>query len=72
MDSATPVDTSTQRQGPEPVTAPPAEEKPEPPEEKVTAQDAGLIKPPAPTPLVRVSGFCLVTLTVLVFLWTWN
>ncbi|CAO3937493.1 AI-2E family transporter [Achromobacter mucicolens] len=68
MDSATPVDTSTQRQGPEPVTAPPAEEKPEPPEEKVTAQDAGLIKPPAPTPLVRVSGFCLVTLTVLAVL----
>ena len=68
MDSATPVDTSTPRQGPEPVTAPPAEEKPEPPEEKVTAQDAGLIKPPAPTPLVRVSGFCLVTLTVLAVL----
>ncbi|MCU6618321.1 AI-2E family transporter [Achromobacter mucicolens] len=50
------------------MTAPPAEEKPEPPEEKVTAQDAGLIKPPAPTPLVRVSGFCLVTLTVLAVL----
>ncbi|MDH1176608.1 AI-2E family transporter [Achromobacter mucicolens] len=68
MDSATPVDTSTPRQGPEPVTAPPADDKPEPPEEKVTAQDAGLIKPPAPTPLVRVSGFCLVTLTVLAVL----
>lgn len=68
MDSATPVDTSAQREGPEPVTAAPAEEKPEPAEEKVTAQDAGLIKPPAPTPLVRVSGFCLVTLTVLAVL----
>lgn len=68
MDSSTPVDTSTPRQGPEPVTAPPADDKPEPPEEKVTAQDAGLIKPPAPTPLVRVSGFCLVTLTVLAVL----
>lgn len=58
MDSATPVDTSPQRDGPEPAAAEAAEEK-------VTAQDAGLIKPPAPTPLVRVSGFCLVTLTVL-------
>ena len=58
MDSATPVDTSPQRDGPQAPAAEPAEEK-------VTAQDAGLIKPPAPTPLVRVSGFCLVTLTVL-------
>ncbi|WP_312429237.1 AI-2E family transporter [Achromobacter sp.] len=82
MDSATPVDTSPQREGPEPVTAhaadkkieragekiEPAGEKTEPAEEKVTAQDAGLIKPPSPTPLVRVSGFCLVTLTVLAVL----
>ena len=75
MDSATPVVTSPQREGPGPGTANPVEdtakppaEKPDPVEEKVTAQDAGLIEPPAPTPLVRVSGFCLVTLTVLAVL----
>lgn len=75
MDSATPVVTSPQREGPEPVAADaadkktePAGERTEPAEEKVTAQDAGLIKPPSPTPLVRVSGFCLVTLTVLAVL----
>jgi len=75
MESATPVVTSPQREGPEPVAAQAADkgtdlagEKTEPAEEKVTAQDAGLIKPPAPTPLVRVSGFCLVTLTVLAVL----
>jgi len=61
MDSATPVDTLPQKDGPEPAVDEPAEEK-------VTAQDAGLIKPPGPTPLVRVSGFCLVTLTVLAVL----
>ncbi|WP_313621971.1 AI-2E family transporter [Achromobacter sp.] len=61
MDSVTPVDTSPQREGPGTPAAEPAEEK-------VTAQDAGLIEPPAPTPLVRVSGFCLVTLTVLAVL----
>lgn len=61
MDSVTPVDTSSHGEGPEAPAA-------EPVEEKVTAQDAGLIEPPSPTPLVRVSGFCLVTLTVLAVL----
>ena len=60
--------TDAQREPPDPTEPP---EPAEPAEEKATAQDAGLIEPPAPvTPAVRARGLCLTTLTVLAVLFS--
>ncbi|EHK67992.1 AI-2E family transporter [Achromobacter arsenitoxydans] len=66
------MDSVTTAQPAAPAEAAPAAAEPsEPPQEKVTAQDAGLIEPSAPvTPAVRARGVCLVTLTVLAVLFS--